>query len=228
MMTKFHKVLTNIPEEFVVEKTSGGTTSYFPKFGGLMYLANTMGKPIISTRNISTKADEVVFECNGYLIPNKATLDAMGMDGSSPLIDMWKMPTVTHGTANAKNLNSNMMPHATVMAETRAIVRCLRILTGCSYTSYEEMQESDFNGNTVGTNSTTFKPISASEMLLQETDNMSREELIKAIAQLMTKQPYKGIIDLYCKEKKIAMFTGLDDASLKELHRMILDKLKGQ
>ena len=94
-----------------------------------MYLANTMGKPIITTKNISQKADEVVFECSGYLIPNKETLDKMGMDVSSPLIDMWKMPTVTHGTANAQNLNKNMMPHATVMAETRAIVRCLRILT---------------------------------------------------------------------------------------------------
>ena len=227
-MTKFHKVLTNIPEEFVVEKSSNGTTSYFPKFGGLMYLANTMGKPIITTKNISQKADEVVFECSGYLIPNKETLDKMGMDVSSPLIDMWKMPTVTHGTANAQNLNKNMMPHATVMAETRAIVRCLRILTGCSYTSYEEMQEADFNGNHVGNTVSEFKPMSATELLAQESDQMSREELIKSIAQFMTIQPYKGIIDLFCKEKKIGMFTGLNDDDLKALHKKVMEKMKGQ
>ena len=129
---------------------------------------------------------------------------------------------------NAQNLNKNMMPHATVMAETRAIVRCLRILTGCSYTSYEEMQEADFNGNHVGNTVSEFKPMSATELLAQESNQMSREELIKAIAQFMTIQPYKGIIDLFCKEKKIGMFTGLNDDDLKALHKKVMEKMKGQ
>lgn len=223
-MTKFHKVLTNIPEEFVVEKTSNGTTAYFPKLGGLMYLANTMGKPILATEDISKKPDEVVFECRGYLIPSKELLDKMGMENDSPLIDMWEMPTITHGTANAKNLSAHMLPHATVMAETRAIVRCLRILTGCSYTSYEEMQESDFNGNKVAE----FKPATASEILAQENGEMSREQIIKSISMLMSKQPYKGVIDLYCKEKKVALFTGLTDADLKELYSKCKAKANGQ
>lgn len=90
------------------------------------------------------------------------------------------------------------------------------------------MQEADFNGNHVGNTVSEFKPMSATELLAQESNQMSREELIKSIAQFMTIQPYKGIIDLFCKEKKIGMFTGLNDDDLKALHKKVMEKMKGQ
>lgn len=229
-----HSVLTNIPEEFVVESTMGGVKQYFPKYGGLLYLANTMGRPILKTRIIDSKTPgEICAECEAYLIPNEETLGKLGItNASSPFIDMFKIPVIAHGTVNEKNTRPNMFPHATVLAETRSMVRALRVLTGCSYTSFEEMSESSMTGDPLTPN---FSVSSAADMLNNEKkDNLfnrtefNREEYIKELAVVAQTQPFKAILDKVNKEYKVAGFTGLSDEGIKRAYALCAEKYKGQ
>ena len=234
-MTKMHSVLTNIPEEFVVESTKGGQTQYYPKYGGLLYLANTMGRPILKTRIIDSKVpNEICAECEAYLIPNDATLEKLGItNADSPFIEMFKMPIVAHGTVNQGNTKSAMMAHATVLAETRAKARALRDLTGCSYTSFEEMSESSLTGDPL---SAEFTVSSASDMLKAEKGNSTafqrteynREEYIKELATVAQVQPFKAILDRVNKEYKVAGFAGLPDEGIQRAYDLCAEKFKGQ
>lgn len=229
-----HSVLTNIPEEFVVESTLGGVKQYFPKYGGLLYLANTMGRPVLKTRIIDSKTPgEICAECEAYLIPNEETLKKLGISNlSSPFIDMFKIPVIAHGTVNEKNTRPNMFPHATVLAETRSMVRALRVLTGCSYTSFEEMSESSITGDPLSSN---YSVSSAADMFKSEKkDNLfnrtefNREEYIKELAVVAQTQPFKAILDKVNKEYKVAGFTGLSDDGIKRAYALCAEKYKGQ
>lgn len=229
-----HSVLTNIPEEFVVESTLGGVKQYFPKYGGLLYLANTMGRPVLKTRIIDSKTPgEICAECEAYLIPNEETLKKLGISNiSSPFIDMFKIPVIAHGTVNEKNTRPNMFPHATVLAETRSMVRALRVLTGCSYTAFEEMSESSITGDPLSSN---YSVSSAADMLKDEKkDNLfnrtefNREEYIKELAVVAQTQPFKAILDKVNKEYKVAGFTGLSDDGIKRAYALCAEKYKGQ
>lgn len=234
-MANMHKVLTNIPEEFVVESNVGGVVQYFPKYGGLLYLANTMGRPVLKTRIInSTVPNEICAECEAYLIPNEETLTKLGIgsDYSSPFIDMFKIPIIAHGTVNAGNTKPKMMAHATVLAETRAKARALRDLTGCSYTSFEEMQESTLTGDSM---SPDYTVASAADMLKSEKNpdsfrrtEYSREEYIKELATVAQIQPFKAILDRVNKEYKVAGFAGLPDEGIKRAYALCSEKFKGQ
>ena len=231
-----HKVLTNIPEEFVVESNRGGQIQYFPKYGGLLYLANTMGRPILRTKIIDSKtAGEICAECEAYLIPNEETLEGLGITRSDdPFLDMFRIPIIAHGTSNNGNTKSAMLAHATVLAETRAKARALRDLTGCSYTSFEEMQESSITGDPLTSD---FKVASAADMLKEEDGfhssafsktEYNREEYIKELSMFARTQPYKAIIDRVNKEFKVASFTGLPDDGIKRVYELCRDSFKGQ
>ena len=237
-MVKMHRVLTNIPEEFVVEsKYKDGTIQYFPKYGGLLYLANTMGRPILRTKIIDSKtAGEICAECEAYLIPNEETLEGLGITRSDdPFLDMFRIPIIAHGTSNNGNTKSAMLAHATVLAETRAKARALRDLTGCSYTSFEEMQESSLTGDPLTPD---FKVASAADMLKEETGSKNssafskteydREAYIKELSMFARTQPYKAIIDRVNKEFKVASFTGLPDDGIKRVYELCRDSFKGQ
>lgn len=235
-MVKMHKVLSNIPEEFVVESNRGGQVQYFPKYGGLLYLANTMGRPILKTKIIDSKTpNEICAECEAYLIPNEETLKKLGITSTDdPFIDMFKMPIIAHGTVNPGNTKDNMLPHATVLAETRAKARALRDLTGCSYTSFEEMQESSPIGEPMDPK---FTVASAADMLKAENGKSStafskteydREAYIKELSMFARSQPYKAIIDRVNKEFKVASFTGLPDDGIKRVYELCRDSFKGQ
>lgn len=235
-MVKMHKVLSNIPEEFVVESNRGGQIQYFPKYGGLLYLANTMGRPILKTKIIESKTpNEICAECEAYLIPNEETLTKLGITRiDDPFLDMFRMPIIAHGTVNPGNTKSAMMPHATVLAETRAKARALRDLTGCSYTSFEEMQESSLTGDPMTAD---YVVASAADMLKEETGAKSsafskteydREAYIKELSLFARTQPYKAIIDRVNKEFKVASFTGLPDDGIKRVYELCRDSFKGQ
>lgn len=229
-----HRVLTNIPEEFVVESNKGGQMQYYPKYGGLLYLANTMGRPILKTKIIDSKVpNEICAECEAYLIPNEVTLESLGIARvDDPFIDMFRMPIIAHGTVNAGNTKSAMMPHATVLAETRAKARALRDLTGCSYTSFEEMQESSLTGDPM---TPEYTVASAADMLKSEGNpnlfkrtDYNREEYIKELAMVAQTQPFRAIIDRVNKEFRVANFNGLSDEGIKRAYALCAEKYKGQ
>ena len=218
------KVIANgyeIPSEFILNLQD----QRFIRIGGLLWLANQMGMPKIVTRNISEPGTgEIIYEAEGRLIPNEETLKRMGFDSSYPQVvtEMFALPTVAHGTCNAQNTKPNMLKFIQVLAETRAVARCLRFMTGCSLTAVEEMDSSDIAGNLKAdvTNTT------AADMLKVEAT--SREDKVKLIGRYMDKQPYKGIVDLYCKQHHVPLFTGLNDAQIDELYLQCKAKASGQ
>lgn len=203
-----------IPGEFILRLKD----QVFIRVGGLLWLANQMGMLKIVTKNVSTPGvPEVIYEAEGRLIPNATTLENMGYGKDYPLelVQMFTLPTIAHGTCNQDNTKDGMQKFAQVLAETRAIARCLRFLTGCALTAVEEMDSSDLAGNMDSP-----KMVSATAADLLKNEPGSREEMVKVIADLMDKQPFKAIVDLYCKQKKAPLFTALKDEEIRELFEM--------
>lgn len=235
-MSKMHSVLTNIPEEFVVESTMNGVVQYYPKYGGLLYLAGTMGQPILKTKIIpSSVPGEICAECEAYLIPNSKTLEELGLADEprdSPFIKMMTMPIIAHGTVNKGNTKEKMQVHATVLAETRAKARALRDLTHCGYTSFEEMSESSLTGDPLSSN---FTVSCAADMLnevpAQNTFDLTTYDRKAYIEQLQTvaqTQPFKAILDRVCREFKTSGFVGLPDEGIQRAYKLCADKIRGQ
>ena len=77
------------------------------------------------------------------------------------------------------------------------------------------MDSSDLAGNMDSP-----KMVSATAADLLKNEPGSREEMVKVIADLMDKQPFKAIVDLYCKQKKAPLFTALKDEEIRELFEM--------
>lgn len=206
-----------IPSEYLVSKE--GTE--FVKFGGLLWLAQQQGVYKCKTRDISTSPDEIVFECEGYLIPNRKYLEEMNIDPDSPLMSMFSIPVITHGTTNASNTSSLMGKFRYVLAETRAIVRNLRIVTGCSLCGEDELDT--FNAveavKTLKKNGVT---ISSAKSLLdnaKKTEPANRAEFITSINSLVSDS--KAVAE-YCKkflnDHDANLLVNLSEDLLRELY----------
>lgn len=217
-ITKFGE----IPKEHLVSK---GDVE-FVKFGGLLWLAQQEGVYRCETKDVSTSPDEIVYECRGWLIPNKNYLEIMGIDENSPLIEMFKQPVVTHGTTNQQNLKANMVPFRTVMAETRAIVRNLRILTGCSLCGEDELDTYQFAPEKVieSAKNAGINMSSAVDLLNAQPEPKSRKEYIIAIQTMEGKNAgVKAYIDSFLNAHNANMLVNLSDPLLKELYTKSLE-----
>lgn len=219
------KMGIEIPQEHLIERD--GTT--FIRFGGLLFLVNEMGVYRCETRDVSTSPDEIVYECKGWLIPNDKYLEIMGIDKNSPLMEMFKQPVITHGTTNPQNLRPNMAPHRTVMAETRAIVRNLRVLTGCSLCGEDELDSYQFIPEKVGFKASnggvaTLELTSANDMLDSQVEPRNRKEYIIAIQTLSDKNAgVKAYVASYLDNHNANMLVNLSDPLLKELYNKSLE-----
>lgn len=215
-----------IPDSFIVWLGEGDRSQPLIKLGGLMYLANLMGKPILQTKNISKTDGERIYECVGYLIPNNDTLSNLGINPENlndPRLSLLLgQPTIAHGTTNGDNLKGNMFKYAEVMAETRAIVRCLRLLTGCSYTAVEEMDKADLKDSIVTTN--------AADLYTKEKmgNAKDRETMTKELMVVMNEVPYSSIIARYYKENKTTSLSGLSNEVLAELYGKVITVLNSK
>lgn len=216
--------LKDIPPEFVVI-LKGNT---FIRLGGLLYLASKMGVFKCETKNVSKSPDEIVFECKGWIIPSEGFLKEKGISLDSPLIDMFKQPVVAHGTTNQFNMNRNMSQFGYVMAETRSISRCLRILTECPYCSEEEIESYSFSSDEVIKNAKSCSIKSASSMLNKPpSEPTTREQLIRAITDFdipaNKKSDMKEYIKAFLDSHNANILPNLSDSLLKELYNGIVD-----
>lgn len=217
------KLGIEIPQEHIVER---GDVSFI-RFGGLLFLVNEMGVYRCETKDVSINpAEEIVYECKGYLIPNTKYLNVMGIDEKSPLLDMFRQPVITHGTTNPQNLKSNMVPFKTVMAETRAIVRNLRIITGCSLCGEDELDTYQFvpekfidTAKNAGICMT-----SAVDLLGAQSEPKDRKQYIVAIQALENKNDgVKAYIKSFLDSHDANMLVNLSDPLLKELYNKALE-----
>jgi hypothetical protein len=218
-ITKFGE----IPKEHLI--TRDGVE--FVRFGGLLWLAQQEGVYRCETKDVSINPDvEIVYECKGWLIPNSKYLEVMGIDKESPLLDMFRQPIITHGTTNPQNLRANMAPHRTVMAETRAIVRNLRILTGCSLCGEDELDTYQFipeklilTAKNAGITMT-----SAVDMLDAQAEPKDRKQYIVAIESLKGKNAgVQTYIESFLDGHNANMLVNLSDPLLKELYNKSLE-----
>lgn len=216
------KMGIEIPSEHLIERD--GTT--FIRFGGLLYLVNEMGVYRCETRDVSVDpSNEIVYECKGWLIPNDRYIEVMGIDKTSPLMEMFKQPVITHGTTNPQNLRPNMAPHKTVMAETRAIVRNLRILTGCSLCGEDELDSYQFIPEKVIKNSkNSCATLSSAVDMLEQTEPRNRGEYIVAIDSMGNDNAgVKGYIKSFLDAHNANILQNLSDPLLKELYTKSLE-----
>lgn len=211
-----------IPDEHLI--TLQGVP--FVRLSGLLWLAQQEGVYRCETKDVSTSPDEIVYECKGWLIPNNKYLEVMGIDKDSPLIELFKQPVVTHGTTNPQNLKPNMAKFRTVMAETRAIVRNLRIVTGCALCGEDELDSYQFDSERVieSARNAGVTMTSAVDMLDVQTEPKNRGEYIKAIETLGKKS--KGVTEFvfsYLDAHNACMLSNLSDPLLKELYNKCLE-----
>ena len=195
--------LKDIPKDYLIPQ-SGGMPLI--RFGGLMFLASQMGVFKCQTKDVTIpKSQEIIFECKGWIIPSKAYLESKGISENSPLMSMFSEPVITHGTTNPINLKEAMQKYNYVMAETRSIVRCLRILTECPYAAEDEV---DFVKESIkDSTSTTSSP---------KEDKTSRGIMINFISEQV--QPaVKSYIASYLKNNNANIVQNLTDVQLNEL-----------
>lgn len=218
-ITKFGE----IPKEHLISRGD----AEFVRFGGLLWLAQQEGVYRCETVDVSTNpAEEIVYECRGWLIPNNRYLEVMGIDKDSPLIDMFRQPVITHGTTNQNNLKPNMFPFRTVMAETRAIVRNLRILTGCSLCGEDELDSYQFIPEKVieSAKNAGISMTSAVDMLDAQQEPKDRKQYIIAIQALEAKNAgVKSYIESFLDTHNANMLINLSDPLLKELYTKSLE-----
>ena len=211
----------DIPPEYLY--TKGDNT--LVKLGGLLYLASKMGTFRCVTRNVSTSDDEIVYESEGYIIPSMEYLASKGISTDYPLIDMYRMPVIAHGTTNARNLASNMVQFRVVMAETRAIARCLRVLTECPLCSVEEMNGYTFSEDDIlDMAKTTNVCIQSAQDVMKSSrvEPKTRIELINAIQSMYNREGVKEYASSYFKSHNANVILNLSDALLKDLYNNII------
>lgn len=225
--TESQKVCTvngiEVPQSLFMER--GG--SMLIRFGGLLYLANEMGTFRCETRDVSKDdSGEIIFECKGYIIPNERYLISRGFTLDYPLLQMFTQPVVMHGTASRENLTNKMIiPFRYVMAETRSIVRCLRILTGCSFTAVDEL-----DGDNSADVESTLKQLkdsgavvgrTAMDMLNDTGKKLSREQYMTTLSDLRKNNAgAKEIINSYLDSKNAVVVNNLKFAELQELYEL--------
>lgn len=220
--------MKDIPPEYIVRIPQGDKTAEFIRLGGLLYLAGQIGVFRCQTKDVSLPETEtnheIIYECTGWIIPSDRYLEEIGISKDSSLMHMFEIPVVMHGIANPDNLKARMVPFRTVMAETRAISRCLRILTGCPMTAVEELGDYNFNAEEVikTARSAGVDLVSAADVLTAEqSEPKTREEFITAI-QSFKVPGVKDIIKNFLNDHDALILENLSDSLLRELYNGIV------
>lgn len=214
-------VRREIPPEYIVKMDS----AEFIRLGGLLYLAGQQGVFRCQTKDVSLPdTEEIIYECTGWIVPSDKYLEEVGISKDSPFASMLSTPVVMHGTANSDNLKSRMFPFRTVMAETRSISRCLRILTGCPMTAVEELGNYNFNAEDVinTARSAGIDLVSAADVLNEtQKEPKTRAEYIKAINSLDI-PGVKDIVKRFLDEHNALILENLSEPLLRELYNGII------
>lgn len=212
---QFHERLTNVPSEFVVTSKNQD----FIKLGGLLYLVDKMGIFRCTFETMKNTPEEVITECKGILIPSESYMDEKGIPEEFRKMVPETVMTA-RGVANLKNLRVDMHPHMYTMSESRALSRCLRFLTGCSATSYEEMGAQTALDDAIEAqlNPRSIKVSTAADMLsAMPKNNGSRADMVGALEKAKQKKENVRTIINYLDEKGIAVVGNLSDEQVSEL-----------
>jgi hypothetical protein len=226
---KFKNLADEIPPEFLI--TLGNQK--FVKFGGLLYLIGRKGEFRVQTTRLPCAGDGAFYEAKAWLIPSKAYLEEIGVDNDNPCLSLLLEPVITHATSDRSNTSPNMLKFKDCLAETRAIARALRILSGCSYTAVDELDRSDFKkGGAVEDISvqTLEEMVAASKETAATMPALpsSRKESITYLKE--AKRDNKGVtevINSYLDCNNAALLENLSDASLQELYGKVYKLIKG-
>jgi hypothetical protein len=115
------------------------------RFAGLQYLMDRIGVYKVQTTCIYSKEKEVLYEAKVWVVPSEQYLAEKGVNIDSPFMPVLLEPTVMHATVNSDNTSANMLKFRDCLAETRAIARAFRIVTGCPYTGLDEIDKRDIH-----------------------------------------------------------------------------------
>lgn len=219
---RFKNVTDDIPPEYLI--TLQGQK--FVKFGGLMYLIHLKGEFRVQTTCIRCSEEEVCYEAKAWLIPSDDYLASMNITKDNPCLALLMEPVVTHATSNVLNTAGNMKKFRDCLAETRAIARALRILSGCSYTAVDELDRSDFKNAPKEMFSDTIQVQSVEEMLNASKPPeaptfrypVTRDGMIKYLEK--AKAEHKGaaeVIISYLDQKNAVLLQNLSQVDLTDL-----------
>jgi hypothetical protein len=221
-MTKIKSVIDELPNEMLV--TQGNQK--FIKYAGLQFLVDQIGVFKCRLRDVTIDYNkEIIYECEGYLVPSMSYLKSKDIDPATyppELLKMLELPVITRGTSSDLNTKENLRKYKVEMASTRAVVRCMRLISGCPYTGVDELPDSD-------TAMTTYKKIgssmsikSATDILKDENAMLPREQCLNIIDDMKSKNVSiaKELVK-YLDSVGAGMKSNLTDAQLNEFVRKI-------
>lgn len=146
---KFKNIADEIPQEYILDmpffdkKQQKQVSQKFIRFGGLLYLADQIGIYRVQTTCIGWKPNEIRYEAKIVMCPSDEYLEYKGITKDNPCLSLLMEPTVMHATATHENTSAMMHKFLEALAETRAVARALRIVTGCPFTAVDELDKRD-------------------------------------------------------------------------------------
>lgn len=139
--------LNGIPEELANSFFAIIDNNLYIKAPGLLFMAGKIG---YSRIKVESYQDDVGkgWRATAYVyprIPKEVMVSFNGMDKEivKRVLDDYYGATIGYGSANDKNLKDKQKPFAREMAETRAVVRALRLYTGYGGTAFEELPQGE-------------------------------------------------------------------------------------
>lgn len=218
-------VMKEVPPEYLIELGKGQKAI---RMAGLQFMCEQLGVLKAETKQVQSVPGEICFECRAWIAYYDHVLEGMGFSKDSPMMEILQKPVVMHGTTNSENLKDNMVRFAYVMAETRSLVRAMRILTGCPYVASDELDSVKFNPDeaieTAKNLGIEFR--SASDLMkMKSKEPTTRPELLEVIKGLQTKKGVKEYTSAYLNEHNANVLLNLQDPQLKELYNDLIQFL---
>lgn len=185
---KFKNIADEIPQEYILDmpffdkKQQKQVSQKFIRFGGLLYLADQIGMYRVQTSCIGWKPNEIRYEAKVVMCPSDEYLQYKGISKDNPCVSLLLEPTIMHATATHENTSAMMHKFLEALAETRAVARALRLVTGCPFTAVDELDKRDLK-----------RMAEEADISVESLEDMIEKEQMQTIAtQGKTTDPFFG------------------------------------